>query len=42
MTDNKEVFENIYNNKLWNNGRKDIPLSDQVHHWKIQRRVQLF
>ena len=27
MTDNKEVFENIYNNKLWNNGRKDIPLS---------------
>ena len=27
MADNKAVFENIYNNKLWNNGRKDIPLS---------------
>ena len=27
MADNKTVFENIYNNKLWNNGRKDIPLS---------------
>ena len=27
MADNKTLFENIYNNKLWNNGRKDIPLS---------------
>jgi hypothetical protein len=27
MANNKEVFENIYNNNLWNNGRKDIPLS---------------
>lgn len=27
MADNKAVFENIYNNKLWNNGRTNIPLS---------------
>jgi len=27
MTDNKEIFENIYNKKIWNNGNKNIPLS---------------
>jgi len=27
MADNKEVFENIYNKQLWNNGSKNIPLS---------------
>lgn len=27
MSNNKEIFEHIYNNELWNDGRKDIPLS---------------
>ncbi len=27
VTDNKIIFQSIYNNKLWNDGRKDIPLS---------------
>uniref|UniRef100_A0A6C0CNM4 Methyltransferase domain-containing protein n=1 Tax=viral metagenome TaxID=1070528 RepID=A0A6C0CNM4_9ZZZZ len=27
MSNNKEIFEHIYNNELWNGGRKDIPLS---------------
>ena len=27
MSDNKAIFDDIYKNKLWNDGRKDIPLS---------------
>ncbi len=27
QTDNKTIFENIYKNKIWNNGNNNIPLS---------------